>query len=185
MWAEAGRDTLRMIQAKTGCVSAAAILCVIAPTWLIAQTTPPGRKHARRAPTGAADAADAAKDQSTADCIGGEHPPAGAPRATGGRRAACTGAGTAGRRAVNDATCVSSRIERARRPQSLCGPGGALQSRSLASGKFPEPILNTPKTVTVLTKELLADKNATTLKQAILSTSGVTLGTRRRRQRLR
>jgi catecholate siderophore receptor len=46
-----------------------------------------------------------------------------------------------------------------------------------ASGKFPEPLLNTPKTVTVLSKELLQDKNATTLKQAILSTAGVTLGT--------
>src|SRR5438477_11013783 len=46
-----------------------------------------------------------------------------------------------------------------------------------ASGKFPEPLLNTPKTVTVLTKELLADENATSLKQAVLSTAGVTLGT--------
>src|SRR3954464_7045839 len=46
-----------------------------------------------------------------------------------------------------------------------------------ASGKFPEPLLNTPKTVTVLSKEILADKNATTLKQAVLSTAGVTLGT--------
>jgi len=46
-----------------------------------------------------------------------------------------------------------------------------------ASGKFPEPVLNTPKTVTVLSKEVLEDKNATTLKQAILSTAGVTLGT--------
>src|SRR6202789_845443 len=46
-----------------------------------------------------------------------------------------------------------------------------------ASGKFPEPLLNTPKTVTVLSKELLEDKNATTLKQAVLSTAGVTLGT--------
>jgi catecholate siderophore receptor len=45
-----------------------------------------------------------------------------------------------------------------------------------ASGKFPEPILNTPKTITVLSKEVLEDKNATTLKQAILSTAGVTLG---------
>ena len=35
----------------------------------------------------------------------------------------------------------------------------------------------TPKTVTVLSKEVLEDKNATTLKQAILSTAGVTLGT--------
>src|SRR5712671_4721683 len=46
-----------------------------------------------------------------------------------------------------------------------------------ASGKFPEPLLNTPKTVTVLSKEVLEDKNATSLKQAILSTAGVTLGT--------
>jgi catecholate siderophore receptor len=49
--------------------------------------------------------------------------------------------------------------------------------RVQASGKFPEPLLNTPKTVTVLSKEILADKNATTLKQAVLSTAGVTLGT--------
>jgi catecholate siderophore receptor len=46
-----------------------------------------------------------------------------------------------------------------------------------ASGKFPEALLNTPKTVTVLSKEVLEDKNATSLKQAILSTAGVTLGT--------
>ena len=49
--------------------------------------------------------------------------------------------------------------------------------RLQASGKFPEPLLNTPKTVTVLSKEVLADKNATTLRQAVLSTAGVTLGT--------
>src|ERR1700722_4345851 len=47
--------------------------------------------------------------------------------------------------------------------------------RVQASGKFPEPLLNTPKTV--LTKDIIEDKNATTLKQAILSTAGVTLGT--------
>jgi catecholate siderophore receptor len=46
-----------------------------------------------------------------------------------------------------------------------------------ASGKFPEPLLNTPKTITVLSKEVLADENATTLKQALLNTAGVTLGT--------
>jgi catecholate siderophore receptor len=45
------------------------------------------------------------------------------------------------------------------------------------SGKFPEPLLNTPKSVTVLSKEVLEDKNATNLKQAVLSTAGVTLGT--------
>ncbi|WP_083742037.1 TonB-dependent receptor [Bradyrhizobium mercantei] len=49
--------------------------------------------------------------------------------------------------------------------------------RVQASGKFPEPILNTPKSITVLTKDVLEDKNATSLKSAILSTAGVTLGT--------
>jgi catecholate siderophore receptor len=46
-----------------------------------------------------------------------------------------------------------------------------------ASGKFPEPLLNTPKTVTVVDKQVLQDENATTLKQALLNTAGVTLGT--------
>jgi catecholate siderophore receptor len=49
--------------------------------------------------------------------------------------------------------------------------------RVQASGKFPEPLLNTPKTVTVLSKEVLADQNSTTLKSAVLNTAGVTLGT--------
>jgi catecholate siderophore receptor len=46
-----------------------------------------------------------------------------------------------------------------------------------AGGKFPEKLVDTPKSITVLSKEVLEDKNATTLKQAILSTAGVTLGT--------
>ena len=45
-----------------------------------------------------------------------------------------------------------------------------------ASGKFPEPILNTPKTITVLTKEVLQDKNITSLREVGRSTAGVTLG---------
>ncbi|WP_426616188.1 TonB-dependent receptor [Bradyrhizobium sp. McL0616] len=52
-----------------------------------------------------------------------------------------------------------------------------MATRVQAGSKFPEPILNTPKSITVLTKDVLEDKNATTLKQAILSTAGVTLGT--------
>ncbi|MCG2626911.1 TonB-dependent receptor [Bradyrhizobium sp. WYCCWR 13023] len=46
-----------------------------------------------------------------------------------------------------------------------------------AGGKFPEKLVDTPKSITVLSKEVLEDKGATTLKQAILSTAGVTLGT--------
>src|SRR5439155_1855346 len=52
-----------------------------------------------------------------------------------------------------------------------------MATRVQASGKFPEPIANTPKSITVLTKDVLADQNATTLKSAVLSTYGVTLGT--------
>ncbi len=46
-----------------------------------------------------------------------------------------------------------------------------------SSSRFPEPLVNTPRSVTVLSKEVLADQNATSLKQAILNTPGVTLGT--------
>src|SRR3954467_1770750 len=52
-----------------------------------------------------------------------------------------------------------------------------MATRVRAAAKFPEPIANTPKSITVLTKDVLKDQNATTLKQAILNTAGVTLGT--------
>jgi len=48
--------------------------------------------------------------------------------------------------------------------------------RVQASGKFPEPLLNTPKSITVLSKEVLDDKNATSLREVGRSTAGVTLG---------
>jgi catecholate siderophore receptor len=48
--------------------------------------------------------------------------------------------------------------------------------RVQASGKFPEPLLNTPKTITVMSKEVLADKNITSLREIGRSTAGVTLG---------
>src|SRR5215470_8197562 len=46
----------------------------------------------------------------------------------------------------------------------------------VASGKFSQPLLNTPKTITVLSKEVLQDKNATSLREIARSTAGVTLG---------
>ena len=48
--------------------------------------------------------------------------------------------------------------------------------RVQASGKFPEPILNTPRSITVLSKEVLQDKNITSLREVGRSTAGVTLG---------
>ncbi|MDU6748772.1 MAG: TonB-dependent receptor plug domain-containing protein, partial [Bradyrhizobium sp.] len=49
-------------------------------------------------------------------------------------------------------------------------------NRVQASGKFPEPLLNTPKTITVMSKEVLQDKHVTALKEIGRSTAGVTLG---------
>ncbi len=55
-------------------------------------------------------------------------------------------------------------------------PAAPYKADRLSSNKFTEPLLNTPKTVTVLTKEVLEDKNATSLKEVGRSTAGVTLG---------
>ena len=55
-------------------------------------------------------------------------------------------------------------------------PLAPYKADRLSSSKFTEPLLNTPKTVTVLTKEVLEDKNATSLKEVGRSTAGVTLG---------
>jgi catecholate siderophore receptor len=56
-------------------------------------------------------------------------------------------------------------------------PGAPYKADRLASPKFSEPIANTPKSITVLTKELLEDKGATSLKEVARTTAGVTLGT--------
>jgi catecholate siderophore receptor len=56
-------------------------------------------------------------------------------------------------------------------------PSAPYKGDRLAGNKFSEPLLNTPRTVTVLTRDILADKNATSLKDVARSTAGVTLGT--------
>jgi catecholate siderophore receptor len=56
-------------------------------------------------------------------------------------------------------------------------PAAPYKVDRLSSNKFTEPVLNTPRTITVLTKEVLEDKNATTLREIGRSTAGVTLGT--------
>ncbi|TRL30895.1 TonB-dependent siderophore receptor, partial [Methylosinus sporium] len=55
-------------------------------------------------------------------------------------------------------------------------PKAPYKADRLSSNKFTQPLLNTPRTVTVLTKEVLEDKNAFTLKEIARSTAGVTLG---------
>jgi len=56
-------------------------------------------------------------------------------------------------------------------------PAAPYQAVRVQSNKFTEPLINTPKTITVLTKEVLQDKNATSLKDVARTTAGVTLGT--------
>jgi catecholate siderophore receptor len=56
-------------------------------------------------------------------------------------------------------------------------PAAPYKADRLASGKFAEPIVNTPKSVTVLTRQILDDKDATSLKEVARTTPGVTLGT--------
>ena len=56
-------------------------------------------------------------------------------------------------------------------------PAAPYKADSMASPKFSEPIVNTPKSITVLTRELLNDKDATSLKEVARTTAGVTIGT--------
>jgi catecholate siderophore receptor len=55
-------------------------------------------------------------------------------------------------------------------------PDAPYKADRLSSNKFTEPVLDTPRTVTVLTQQTLEDKNATTLREIARSTAGVTLG---------
>ncbi|HVW09298.1 MAG TPA: TonB-dependent receptor [Bryobacteraceae bacterium] len=55
-------------------------------------------------------------------------------------------------------------------------PEAPYKADRLSSDKFTEPIVNTAKTETVLTQEAIADKNATSLREVLRSTAGVTLG---------
>jgi catecholate siderophore receptor len=55
-------------------------------------------------------------------------------------------------------------------------PLAPYKANRMSSSKFTESVLDTPKTVTVLTKEVLDDKNATTVREIARSTAGVTLG---------
>ena len=56
-------------------------------------------------------------------------------------------------------------------------PAAPYKADRLSGSKFTEPLLNTPRTVTVLTKEIIADKNATSFRDLARTTAGVTLGT--------
>jgi catecholate siderophore receptor len=56
-------------------------------------------------------------------------------------------------------------------------PAAPYKANRVASSKFAQPILDTPKSITVLTKEVLEDKGATSIREAVRTTPGLTLGT--------
>jgi catecholate siderophore receptor len=56
-------------------------------------------------------------------------------------------------------------------------PAAPYMANRLASPLFTEPVVNIPRSITVLTKDILEDKNVTALKEIGRSTAGVTLGT--------
>ena len=55
-------------------------------------------------------------------------------------------------------------------------PAAPYKANRLSSPLAGQPILNTPGQVTVLTRQVLDDKNATSLKDALSTTAGVTVG---------
>ena len=55
-------------------------------------------------------------------------------------------------------------------------PAAPYKAVRLESNRFTQPILDTPKSITVVTREVLDDKNATSLQDVLRSTAGVTLG---------
>jgi catecholate siderophore receptor len=75
------------------------------------------------------------------------------------------------------ATAAANAAPQAADRDPYADPSAPYKADRLAGQKFTQPILNTPKSVTVLTKEILDDKDATSLKEVARTTAGVTIGT--------
>ena len=76
-------------------------------------------------------------------------------------------------RARSESVSVTARAPGA---DPYADPDAPYKADRLSSSKFTEPIVNTARTETVLTEEALEDKNATTLREVLRSTAGITLG---------
>jgi catecholate siderophore receptor len=55
-------------------------------------------------------------------------------------------------------------------------PDGSLKADRAANTKFVAPLLDTPKTVSVITQEMIKETNATTLQEVLRGTPGITFG---------
>lgn len=56
-------------------------------------------------------------------------------------------------------------------------PGAPWKVERSANTKLTEPLVNTPRTVTAIPKEVIEDKGATSLRELVRTTPGLTLGT--------
>jgi outer membrane receptor for monomeric catechols len=65
---------------------------------------------------------------------------------------------------------------RAANRDSYIDPAAPYKANRLSSSRATEPILNIPGQITVLTREVLDDMKATSVRDALRSTAGVTVG---------
>ncbi len=56
-------------------------------------------------------------------------------------------------------------------------PGAPYNAQRSASTKLTEPLVNTARTISIIPKEVIADKGATSLRELVRTTPGLTLGT--------
>ena len=73
------------------------------------------------------------------------------------------------------AVCLSDGAFAADR-HSLVDPAAPYKANRLSSPRSSQPILNIPGQTTVLTRQVLDDMNATSVRDALRSTAGVTIG---------
>lgn len=73
------------------------------------------------------------------------------------------------------AVCLSDGAFAADRHPSV-DPAAPYKANRLSSSRASQPILNIPGQTTVLTRQLLDDMNATSVRDALRSTAGVTIG---------
>jgi len=97
------------------------------------------------------------------------HAPASVQGSAGSARSADTL--TATRRAKQNA----ARTRSANR-DSYADPAAPYKANRLSSPRVSEPILNIPGQTTVLTRDVLDDMKATSVRDALRSTAGVTIG---------
>lgn len=78
---------------------------------------------------------------------------------------------------LSQATFAASGKQRRHVPATApaTDPAAPYKADRLSSSRG-EPILNTPGQTTVLTRQVLDDKNATSLRDALRSTAGLTIG---------